>query len=211
MASDATALSVTDALETNTATHPTTTHVEQAPAQFEVLDSSGLRNSPLGRLPAELRNKIFEMAFTHSTEPYKPDTDSMSYFFSHLGTRRASAACGQTSSALNIMATCKQIRFETQNLLLALNDINVYRGELRYTMAQLGRIVPLLKRIPRGLGPELGRVVLPVNCSMFRLSREDTKMETEWNAGGLKHLFLTYPQVIRHFQLFLDLDVVYHT
>jgi hypothetical protein len=35
-------------------------------------------------------------------------------------------------------------------------------------------------------------------------------LESQWSAGGLKHLFLAISQAIRPFQLFLDLDMAFH-
>jgi len=184
----------TDTTESDTATRLATAHA----------NSSGLENSPLGRLPRELRDEIFSMAMTHSRSS---ESDRKS-FFSNFGIEKA-PTCPEISYALNIMATCKQIRSETEGLFLSLNDVRVRCGSLYNTVMQVERIKPLLKRVPRSLGLSSGRVVLPVHCSAYRY-KEDAELDSQWSDGGLKHLFLTSSQSIRPFQLFLDLDVGFH-
>jgi hypothetical protein len=76
--------------------------------------SNALEHSPLGRLPRELRDRIYDMVFT------QPD----------------GLVCGSTSwkrtlegppvsQALNIRATCKQINAETESMFFKLNDISI--------------------------------------------------------------------------------------
>lgn len=62
------------------------------------------------------------------------------------------------------MATCKQIRSETEGWLLSLNDINIDCGELRSNLEQLEHSMPLLKRITSSLGSDSGRVILHLDC-----------------------------------------------
>lgn len=199
----------TDTYESDAATHSGTAHVEQAPAQLQVANISGLQNSPLGRLPPELRNEIFSLALTH-TDSYEFDSDStcMSSFFTNFGVG-SSTTCSEISSALNILATCKQIRSEAENLFFSLNDIKFRRCGLHYYVKQVEHISPLLKILPRSLGLDSGRIILPVQCNV-RFYRESTGLESQWSAGGLKHLFLTTSQAIRPFQLFLDLEIAFH-
>lgn len=103
------------------------------------------------------------------------------------------------------MATCKQIRSETENMFLSLNDIRVQRGDVYFSAKQLERIMPLLKRVPRSLGLDSGRVVMPLQCY-----GKNAELETQWSSGCLKHFYLTTSQAIRPFQLFLDLNVGFH-
>lgn len=135
----------------------------------------------------------------------------MSSFFGNINSRigQKSATCSQISSALNIMATCKQIRSETEGLFFSLNDIKIDRHGLYGSTEQVERISPLLKRIPRSLGSKSGHVVIPVKCISYT-RRGDEDLGAQWSAGGLKHLFLTTSQAMRPFQLFLDLDVAFH-
>lgn len=163
MASNTTEWSATDNTKTHTAPHSDATHVEQAPAQHELANSNGLRNSPLSRLPSELRNVIFEMVFTHLSNSYHCTSYSMSAFFSSLGTRAEKSTCPDISRALNIMAICKQIRSETKSLLLLLNYIRIQRGDIHGCLSQLERALPLLKN-PAESWFELG-----TTCSAHRM------------------------------------------
>ena len=185
----------TDSTESDAESHADTAHA----------NSSGSENSPLGRLPPELRNEIFSMAMTysHSIESVRKS------FFNNFGFNGTRPTCPEISSALNIMATCKQIRSETKNLFFSLNDIPIRRSTLYNSVKQVERIIPLLKRIPRSLGLDSGRIVLPVHCSACR-PEQDAVIDSQWSEGGLKHLFLTTSQAVRPFQLFLDLDVAFH-
>lgn len=196
--------------ESDDASHSDTAHIEQALAELQVANSSGLENSPLGRLPAELRNRIFEMAIAHPTDPDASYSTSMTSFFSSLGTRRASTSCRHISWALDIMATCKQVRSETEGLLLSLNDIYIDRGALCSSLAQLKRSMPLLKRIPSSLGSDLGRVVLHLECHVSRYRRAAGEELRDFSCPELKRLLATSSQAIRPFHLFLDLDMRFH-
>jgi hypothetical protein len=199
----------TDTTESDAATHSGTTQVKQALAQLREANSSGLENSPLGRLPPELRNEIFSLALNHS-DSYELASDSncMSSFFSRFGVGPPTT-CSEISSALNILATCKQIRSETENLFFSLNDIKFPRYSLHYSVEQVKRISPLLKILPRSLGLDSGHIILPLQCSV-RCYREIMGLDSQWSAGGLKHSFLTISQAIRPFQLLLDLDMAFH-
>lgn len=196
--------------ESDDASHSDIAHIEQALAGLGVPNNSGLENSPLGRLPAELRNRIFEMAFAHPTDRDASDSASMTSFFSRLGTRQASTSCRHISWALNIMATCKQVRSETEGLLLSLNDIYVDRGELRWSLTQLKRSMPLLKRIPSSLGSDSGRVVLHLECAVSRYRAAAGEQLRDFSCPGLKHLLARSSQAVRPFHLFLDLDMGFH-
>jgi hypothetical protein len=196
MASNTATPRPTDTTDGDAATHFATTHG----------NGSGLENSPLGRLPPELRNEIFSMAMTYS---HSIESDRKS-FFNNFGFNKTTPTCPEISCALNIMATCKQIRSETKNLFFSLNDIRVRRSILYNSVKQVERIIPLLRRLPRSLGLDSGRVVLPVLSGAYHYS-EDAELDSRWDEGGLKHLFLTTSQAIRPFQLFIDLDVAFHS
>lgn len=193
----------TDTTQSNAATHSSTAHVEQAPAQLQVAKISGLDNSPLSRLPPELRNEVFSMALTAS-DSYESDRKS---FFNNfgLGGKTTPKTCPEISCALNIMATCKQIRSETENLFFSLNNIRVHRRDAHYTINQVKRIIPLLKKVPSILGPDSGRVILP-----FRYCTNAAELGPQWFTGRLKNLFIKTSRAIRPFQLFLGLDVAFH-
>ena len=193
--------------QSDAASHSDTAHIEQVPADHPEANMSGLETSPLGRLPAELRNRIFQIAFTHPRDP-RDGFDSMSSFFSNLGTRRASTSCRHISWALNIMAACKQIRSETEGLLLSLNDINIDGSELRSSLARLERSMPLLKKIPRSLGS--GRVVLHMSCIVSHYRTAAGEELCRLSYPELKHLLARTSQAIVPFHLFLDLDMVFH-
>lgn len=210
MASSTATMRSISTTENDDASHSDTAHIEQALAGLQVASNSGLENSPLGRLPAELRNKIFEMAFAHPTDRDASYSTSMTSFFSRLGTRRASTSCHQISWALNIMATCKQVRSETEGLLLSLNDIYIDRGELFLSLAQLKRSMPLLMRIPSSLGSDSGRVVLHLVCAVSRYRAAAGEELQKFSGPGLKRLLATSSQAIRPFHLFLDLDMRFH-
>jgi hypothetical protein len=170
----------TDTTESDAATHSGTPQVDQAPAQLQVANSSGLENSPLSRLPPELRDEIFSMATTH-IHSYELDSNStsMSSFFSRFGVG-PSTTCSEISSALNILATCKQIRSEAANLFFSLNDIQLLSFSLHYSVEQAERISPLLKILPRSLGLDSGRIILPVQCSVRCYGSV-----WDWNPSGL--------------------------
>lgn len=72
-----------DTTESDDAPHPNTTRGEQVSAQLQTANTSGLKKLPLGRLPAELRNDIFTLAFALP----KSEADSMSSFFSNMNSR----------------------------------------------------------------------------------------------------------------------------
>ena len=80
--------------------------------------------SALGRLPAEIRNTIYETVLTYrhgircDSSSWLPMDDSTSI-----------------SQALSIMSTCKQVRKETGLLLFTLNDITSFEGPHRYFSA----------------------------------------------------------------------------
>jgi hypothetical protein len=214
MATDAAVvLSATKTSNTSAALYSNTDDVEQAFTQLHVDSSSGLKNSPLGRLPAELRNKIFEWAFSDVPSSFisrNGPNGSMSSFFSTLGTKQAFTTCSQIDSALNIMATCKQIRHETAKLLLSLNDINIMTPDIRGSLAQLERSAGLLKKVPSSLCLSLGRVVLSIDC-VPSLYRERAHIELcPWSVPGLRQSLIASSQGIHPFQLFLDLDMAFH-
>jgi hypothetical protein len=152
----------TNTTESDAATHSGTLHAEQVPAQVQVASISGLENSPVGRLPPELRNEILSLALTPS-DSYELDSYStcMSSFFSKYDIR-PSTACSKIYSALNILATCKQIRFEAGNLFFSLNDIKVVGYGLQHSVEEVERLSPLLKTLPYSLDLDLERIILPV-------------------------------------------------
>ena len=178
MASMPTRMKPTDTAEGDDAPHPNTARGEQVSAQLQTANSSGLKNSPLGRLPEKLRNDIFTLTFTLS----KSEADSRSSFFGNMNSRigQKSATCSQISSALNIMATCKQIRSETEGLFFSLNDIKIDRHGLYGSTEQVERISPLLRRIPCSLGSKSGHVVIPVN--VFHIHAAKMRI---WEPSGL--------------------------
>jgi hypothetical protein len=200
MASNTAAPRPTDTTENDAASHSDTAHTK----------SSGLENSPLGRLPRELRDETFSMAMTHPSDLHDSGYDSMSSFFSRLGTSRASTSCRHISWALNIMATCKEIRSETEGLLFSLNDISIDRGELLSSLVQLERAMPLLRRIPRSLSSGSGRVVLHEKCTVSHYKKFAGEELRSFSEPGVKRLLARSSQAIRPFQLFLDLDMAYH-
>lgn len=168
MASTAATPKPTDTTESDAATRLDTAHA----------NSRGLENSPLGRLAPELRNEIFSLALTPSNSR-KPERDDISLFFRNFGIEKTTPnSCPEISCAL--MATCKQIGSETENLFLSLNDIRVRRRSLYSTVQQVERIVPLLRRVPRSLVFS-GRVFLPVRCYY----RKDSGLDSQWDGGGL--------------------------
>lgn len=77
--------------------------------------SEALRDSPLGRLPPEIRNTIYTMTLA---QPH-----GIIYWKSAWVPLEDGAPLTQ---ALNIRATCKQIRDETESMFFDLNEIRLY-------------------------------------------------------------------------------------
>jgi hypothetical protein len=89
------------------------TQLDVSTATALATGSDALEHSPLGRLPRELRDEIYTMV---STQPHGLVCKYTSWDPSYNG--------GQVSQALNIRATCKQIRAETEGMFFVLNDIS---------------------------------------------------------------------------------------
>jgi hypothetical protein len=131
---------------------PSTDALEQANAHH-VTPSNALRCSPLGRLPAELRNDIYTLVLQnlcglmYREHSWKPLHDRTSI-----------------SQALSITATCKQIHAETKMMIPTLNDITItLRGER--TSNELGpeTAVRSLYMIPPTLISPCSRIILVVD------------------------------------------------
>ena len=132
-------------------------------------NSDALRDSQLGRLPAEIRNVIYEMVLTHH---HGIRCVRSSWAPMHDGT--------SVLQALSIMSTCKQIREETELLLFTLNDItssegpithNNYRDRSEYTPMST-ETVSLLNSIPVSLLSPRSRLVtwIPPDIAMDALA-----------------------------------------
>lgn len=151
-------------------------HVNISPAALP----TGLRDSPLGRLPPEIRNIIYTMTLsqTHDISCIRDSWSSL-----HNSTK--------VSQALNLTATCKQVRAETQLMFFTLNHINVYAAYThehpRHCWPRLEKSVALLNKIPTALIPSSARVViwLEANTDPFETPP-----------------FFNVARKIRHFQLF---------
>ena len=145
--------------------------------QLPVTVGHGLDNSPLGKLPRELRDLIWVLVLVCSAgldfNAWAQIVDaqlqlgSSSDHFAYcrqICARRTTPGknCAQMLWALDIMATCQQIRYETKGLLLRLNDIH-YRGDralIRQKQTGILESIPMWKTIPSSLGTNLGRVIL---------------------------------------------------
>jgi hypothetical protein len=85
-------------------------------------DIDALEHSPLGRLPRELRDRIYDMVFT---QPDGLVCGSTSWKRTLEGPPVSPHDGTPVSQALNIRATCKQINAETESMFFKLNDISI--------------------------------------------------------------------------------------
>lgn len=205
------ALCVDLTTSTDSATCPDTAQVEQTPTQPLIATNTGLQNSPFGRLPPELRNKIFAIALSDPIPlvTHEPDPNSMSAFFSDQCVGRQPISCPHISDALNIVATCQQIRSETSGLLLSLNDICICSHlNIDDALQQLQRSTPLLKKLPSSLGSNSGRVVLRVGGIVYHQSRR-TNLDEKY-IPSLRGCLARSARAIHPLQLSVRLVVAYH-
>lgn len=183
-----------------------------------VVIGHGLQNSPLGRLPGEIRNLIWEMVLVNPKgldfrAPIVREVgilrtsrqNKLAHYSDLRAGRKAAITCPQIMWALNIMATCQQIRHEVDNSLLDLNDIHIRGvGSMDHEEGQpsIQRSIPLLKNIPSSLGSHLGRVVLwpePITLS------SETGVPFAWDTHEVKTFLSGYSQAIHPFRLLLGL------
>jgi hypothetical protein len=127
-------------------------------------------HSPLGRLPAEIRNTIYAMVLTNR---HGIRCDKSSWLPMEDGT--------SISQAVSIMSACKQIRKETKLLLFTLNDIATSEGPItqRFSDHSVSIYIPmsmdtvsLLNSIPPTLLSPSSRLVtwVPPNIAMDTLA-----------------------------------------
>ena len=203
-------------------THTDTIHLEPTPPQPTAASGHGLQTSPLNILPAEIRNTIWEMVLTNAEGlNFKADDQKARWrdasmhrrrypWFSDLNARHAaSVSCVQITWALSLMATCQQVRSETKDLLLHLNDANIHIGEIIVTKRQELSIhkesITVLTRIPQSLGSASGRVVLYLEKNLAGYN--DSGVLHGWTIPKLEQSLSKFAQAIRPFRLFIALDL----
>lgn len=93
--------------------HDTVTAQHDSTSLVHVSDALG--NSPLGRLPPEIRNLIYAMTLA---QPHGTVGRNSAWLSLENG--------APLSQALNIRSTCKQIRDETERMFFDLNEITIY-------------------------------------------------------------------------------------
>lgn len=155
-----------------------------------VTTGGALGKSPLGRLPPEIRNIIYEMVFA---QPHGIVFDTSGWVRLNDGT--------SVSQAHSIRATCKQIRDETERMFFALNDINVCWATQYYPprhpspSLRIQQSANLLNTIPATLVCSSSKVTIWLNSIVDR---------AEW-----MH-FSHAAKSIRHFQVFFGIFLGAH-
>jgi hypothetical protein len=104
---------------------------------LSVAISDALLHSPLGRLPAEIRNTIYTFTLQ---QPHGLLYGESSWMPLHDGMT--------ISQALSITATCKQIQAETKLMCFALNDVTILLQDARVRSLNPDLAVRSLNKIP---------------------------------------------------------------
>lgn len=132
-----------------------------------------LENSPLGRVPGEIRNTIYTMALTYpgglncKSSTWRPMSDGTS-----------------PSQALNLRATCKQIRAETEGMFFALNDVSIWSDLNEFSSLlepcsslklRAKQTVQLLNAIPSSMISPCSRLVVWISPSISGIGRDHFK------------------------------------
>lgn len=180
-----------------------------APARTTPLKSTAFSNamerSPLGRLPGELRNMIWALAFTRTEDIslYKENTN-----FDKENSQSRREYNATISQALDLMASCRQICSETDGLFLSLNDINIHlqlAGRLDETKHR--QSIRLLNEIPTSLCSRSSRVILWQNT--FNAHLPDGIPTSSWDAPLIER-FTEYAKAITPFKTYLGVEIRYH-
>lgn len=179
---------VTNAVASTQLGLPTSIPMERDSSTSHVAASDALLRSPFGRLPPEIRNKIYTLMLTCS-HGLEYDIEERSWKPMHDGT--------SISQALSITATCKQIRAETKLMFFALNDITI-QLLVMYTdhtskYAQIGpkKAVHISNLIPSTLIPPCNRLILEVPFGE----------RVTWKS------IMKFVRSFRHLQIFLQVGV----
>jgi len=114
--------------------------------------------SPLSRLPAELRNEIFELAYT-SEQPLL-----VIYNHNNATVRLSPTSLNCYCRLLALRQTCKQIRQETRALVWARNTIVLYAEE--------GHIAKAVGRLGTQIGEDSFRALHHLVIDVHQLDQE---------------------------------------
>lgn len=166
-----------DAEEPNETHYADDAHVEDStePPLARVDPGKGMENSPLSRLPPELRTMIFKMALISSIGislqaghvSYLPSRNLLENGYVLYKSTDPQGTLIETMSpmtlwVLGFMTTCHQIRSEAKKLL-SFNDFNVHGVDFdQITSLQHGILhtIRLIRSVTSFLGMSFGRVVL---------------------------------------------------
>ncbi|KAM0722380.1 hypothetical protein Q7P37_001821 [Cladosporium fusiforme] len=167
--------------------------------------SNAMEHSPLGRLPGELRNMIWAMAFARS-EDISLYKENVNFDKENSQSRREYNAT--ISQALDLMVTCKQICREADGLFLSLNDVNVHLQMMgRVDEAKVRQSIRLLNDIPTSLCSKSSRVILWQ--SSFNAHLPDGIPTSSWDKPLIER-FTEYSKAIRSFKTYLGVEIRYH-
>jgi hypothetical protein len=148
-------------------------------------------DSPLGRLPAEIRNTIYTMVLTYQ---HGIRCDKSSWLPMDDGT--------SILQALNIMSTCKQVRKEIRLLLFTLDDITSSEGPQGYFSA--------LKTIYKPISMETVSLLTSIPPTLLSPSSRLITWIPPDTATDILALHLKVARNIQHLQLHLGVMMGRH-
>lgn len=139
--------------------------------------------SPLLRLPAEIRNTIYEYAFTGRTVAV--------HFYSHV-IRTYSPS---QQSAIGVRQVCRQIRFETRSAFYKHTSFDF--GPLPYLNADIAQLNPELYNNVQSVELTLRNSYFLNEMAKCDTSEQDYffAMESTITLQGLKHVHLSFIQL----------------
>ena len=162
---------------------PSTIDAMKHDSALSAAASGALLHSPLGRLPAEIRNTIYTLTLQ---QPHGFQYGHRSWTPLHDGT--------SISQALSITVTCKQIHAETKLMRFALNDITIIPHDTRSPTAQFDLAVRSLNKIPLTWISPSSRVVLRATY-----------------CGNVPYELVShFARNLRHFRIFLSVKLSAH-
>lgn len=220
------------------ATKPKTHHAESTHAEngtkkplVRLDPGKGLENSPLSKLPPELRTMILEMTLFSPmgiTIPARSVRDGLNMrfgrecyngyvFFAPTDPHRTmyKNVCTNTSWVIDLMTMCGEIRSETKKVLSSY-DINVQGVDLDKIGGQHGtsRTAPLIRSVSSFLGKSSGRVVLWENWigHHFSVYKEQLRqgLPPAPRVFSLDNSLATYAQAGEPLQVSIGLSMTFH-
>lgn len=111
---------------------------------------SNQRNSPLLRLPAELRNKIYLYTLTgHEISVYRTNPGTSTPYF-HYRPLDRDASWSAHPIQFSLLTTCRQLHHEVAHLRISIYSLNAFRGgnlDLRFFLKRQGAMRPMMAHV----------------------------------------------------------------